>query len=114
MKVIAIAACLSQGDISVRGQEHESASACAVHGARGERDNEVEDYVGGWGSGREMITPPIHDITNFVGAACLSQVNEEDTVCLSIRAMGSGPSSYRRTWRSRAWWWTTGSWRRGR
>ena len=54
---IDIAACLSQGDLRARRQEHESASACAVQGAMGEQDNGVEeDYMGE--SGKEKITCP--------------------------------------------------------
>ena len=85
MKVIsiAIAACLGQGDLRARRQEHESASACAVQGAMGERENGVEeDYMGE--SGKEKITLPNHEITNIVSTACQRQWDEEDAACLSI------------------------------
>jgi hypothetical protein len=83
MKVIAIAAGLSQGDLKARRQEHESASACAVQGAMGEQENRVEeDYMGE--SSMEKITLSIHEIANLVNTACLSLGGEEDAAYLSI------------------------------
>ena len=46
----------------------------------------VEDYAGE--SGREMIIPPVQEISNLVSAAYLSLGEEEDAACLSMRAMG--------------------------
>jgi hypothetical protein len=95
---IAIAACLSPGDLRARRQEQEP--LCAVLGAMGEQLNVmedyggikviaitmVEDYVGE--SGREMIIPPVKEISNLVSTAYQSLGEEEDAACLSMCTMG--------------------------
>ena len=87
IQFIAIAACPGQVDLRARRKDLGSSSACAVQGAREERENGVEeDYVGE--SGRKMIIPPVQEISNLVRAAYLSQGEEEDATCLCMRTMG--------------------------